>query len=68
VSLNHSAWIEASAHHSLDSIPFGILLRENATTEYPLVYPGVPYTHARHTTSGEVKKYQQAFLLPLSGI
>jgi hypothetical protein len=27
VSLDHSSRIEGSAHHFLDSIPFGILLR-----------------------------------------
>jgi hypothetical protein len=29
---------------------------------YPSVYPGGSYAHARCTTSGEVKKYQEAFL------
>jgi hypothetical protein len=30
------------------------------------MYLGVPYMLTRHTTSGEDKKYQQAFLVPLS--
>jgi hypothetical protein len=53
VSLDCSPTVEGSTHRSLDSIPFGILLREKfyngvsvclRIRSHPSVYPGVPYT------------------------
>jgi hypothetical protein len=65
VSLDHSASIEGSAHHSLDSIPFEYSLgevlqqciRALADSFTPVSVPGCSlHAHARCTTSGEVKK------------
>jgi hypothetical protein len=44
VSLDHSARIEGSAHHSFDLIPFGILLRWSAKAVYPCTC-GLVRTH-----------------------